>query len=58
MPYKSDKQRRYMHWAAEHGKIEQSVVDKFDAEERAKNKKGKKFKKFHKYLTGEDDAES
>lgn len=30
MPYKSDKQRRYMHWASSHGKISKKVVKEFD----------------------------
>jgi hypothetical protein len=38
MPYKSDKQRRYMHAAAERGDISESVVDEFD-----KASKGKKL---------------
>lgn len=38
MPYKSDRQRRYMHAAAERGDISESVVDEFD-----KASKGKKL---------------
>lgn len=30
MPYKSDKQRRYMNWAASEGKIKKSVVNEFN----------------------------
>lgn len=30
MPYKSEKQRRYMNWAGEHGKIDKSVVNEFN----------------------------
>lgn len=39
MPYVSDRQRRYMHWAKAHGKIDPKVVDEFDAAERRKNEK-------------------
>jgi hypothetical protein len=31
MPFKSEKQRRYMHWAASKGKISPKVVDEFEA---------------------------
>lgn len=45
MPYKSTKQRKYMHWAAEHGKISKAVVEEFDkAEKRAKQSTTKKSK--------------
>ena len=37
MPYKSDAQRRYMHWAMEHGKIGKKTVKEYD-----KKSKGKK----------------
>ena len=30
MPYVSDAQRRYMHWARAHGKIKPKVVEEFD----------------------------
>jgi len=30
MPFKSEKQRRYMNWAASKRKIKQSVVDEFN----------------------------
>ena len=30
MPYVSDAQRRYMHWAKAHGKIKPKVVEEFD----------------------------
>ena len=30
MPYTSDKQRRYFHYAEEHGKISPKVVNEFD----------------------------
>lgn len=30
MPYKSEKQRRYMNWAANEGKISKGVVDEFN----------------------------
>ncbi len=42
MPYKSAKQARYMHWAAAHGKLDKSVVAKFDREEEAKAHKSVK----------------
>lgn len=40
MPYVSNRQRRYMHWAATHGKIDPKVVEEFDAAERRKHAKG------------------
>ncbi len=57
MPYKSEKQRKYMNWAAEHGKIDKSVVNEFNqASKGMKNLpehvKGSKFKKMHKALKG------
>lgn len=30
MPYKSDQQRKYFHWAEKEGKIKKSTVDEFD----------------------------
>lgn len=30
--YKSDRQRKYMNWAASKGKIKQSIVDEFNEE--------------------------
>lgn len=30
MPFKSDKQRRFMNWAAAHGKIKKPIVDEFN----------------------------
>lgn len=46
MPYKSEKQRKYMHWAAEKGKIDPKVVAEFDRKERLeKIKKHLKNKK-------------
>lgn len=30
MPFKSEKQRRFMNWAASKGKIKQSVVNEFN----------------------------
>jgi len=36
MPYKSDKQRRYMHAAAERGEIKKSVVEEFDQASKGK----------------------
>lgn len=30
MPFKSEQQRKYMNWAAEHGKIKQSIVDEYN----------------------------
>jgi hypothetical protein len=36
MPYVSDRQRRYMHWAAAHGELDPKVVEEFDAAERRK----------------------
>jgi hypothetical protein len=57
MPYKSDKQRKYMHWAAEKGKIDPEVVEEFDAEERSRNRKSsRKFKRLNRYLGGKEDA--
>lgn len=49
MPYSSDKQRRYLHWAAEHGEVSPKVVEKFDKESKIakmlkKNKKKKESK--------------
>lgn len=41
MPYKSDKQRRYMNWAASQGIIKQSVVDKFNRESKGATKEMK-----------------
>lgn len=37
MPYKSDKQRKYMNWAASEGKIKQSVVDDFNTASKGLN---------------------
>lgn len=49
MPFKSSKQRRYMHWAANKGKIAQSVVDKFEDEtKKAKKEKYSKLKRMMK----------
>ena len=31
MPFKSKRQQRYMHWAADHGKVSPKVVQEFDA---------------------------
>lgn len=52
MPFKSDRQRRYMNWAAAHGKIKQSVVDEFnqaskgmDLPDKARNERIKKHLK-------------
>lgn len=36
MPYASDAQRRYMHWAEEHGKIKKSTVDEYDQASKGK----------------------
>lgn len=36
-PYKSLKQERYMNWAAQHGKIKQSVVDEFNKASKGKD---------------------
>lgn len=36
MPYKSDRQRRYMHAAAERGDISESVVEEFDRASKGK----------------------
>ena len=36
MPYKSDRQRRYMHAAAERGEIKKSVVEEFDRASKGK----------------------
>jgi hypothetical protein len=48
MPFKSDKQRRYMNWAAAHGKIKKSVVDEFnDASKGKKLPEKAKHKKTH-----------
>lgn len=47
MPYKSDKQRKYMHWAAEKGKIDRKVVEEFDRKERLE-----KIKKYLKKKSG------
>lgn len=32
MPYKSDAQRRWMHWAEEHGKIKKGTAHRWDEE--------------------------
>ena len=48
VPYKSDRQRRYMHAAAARGEIKKSVVEEFDRATKGKKlperapKKGKK----------------
>lgn len=48
MPYVSDKQRKYMNWAAQNGKIDPKVVNEFN-----KASKGLKFKRIKKSLKGE-----
>ncbi len=48
MPYKSDQQRKYFHWAEEQGKIKPSVVKEFD--EASKGKKLPKYVKTKKAL--------
>lgn len=53
LPFSSDKQRKYMNWAAEHGKIKQSVVDEYNQASKGLKlpesapKKKKSFKKLH-----------
>lgn len=41
MPYKSNQQRKYFHWAEEQGKISPKVVKEFD-----QASKGKKLPKY------------
>lgn len=48
MPYKSDQQRKYFHYAESVGKIKPSVVKEFD--EASKGKKLPKFVKLKKKL--------
>jgi hypothetical protein len=47
MPYSSNKQRRYMNWAASKGKIKQSIVNEFNKESKGMDlpERSKKAKK-------------
>lgn len=47
MPYTSDKQRRYFHYAEEQGKIAPSVVHEFDEASKGKKLPEKVKKKAH-----------
>jgi hypothetical protein len=48
MPYKSDAQRRYFHYAQKAGKIKKSVVDEYDEE--SKGKDLPEYKRLKKYF--------
>jgi hypothetical protein len=52
MPFKSNKQRRYMNWAASKGKIDQKVVDEFNDASKGLElpEKANKYKKISKYF--------
>lgn len=54
MPYASDKQRRYMHWAADHGKIKKSTVEEYDKASKGKDlpEKVDHFKKLKEKFRG------
>lgn len=55
MPYKSDSQRRYFHWAESQGKISPKVVNEFDKASKGKKlpekKKPSRFSKLSEYLS-------
>lgn len=58
MPFSSDKQRRFMNWAASKGKIKQSTVNEFNKESKGldlselapKMPKGPRFPKIKKMM--------
>lgn len=52
MPYKSDKQRRYMNWAAKQGKISKDVVDEYNKASKGMKlpEKANKFKRLKKAM--------
>jgi hypothetical protein len=54
MPFVSQKQRRYMNWAAEHGKIKKSTVDEFNKASKGMKlpERAPKFKKLKKMFQG------
>lgn len=57
MPFRSDRQRRYMNWAASKGKIKKSVVNEFNKASKGMDlpeqvSKNDRFNKLKKYMKG------
>lgn len=50
MPFKSEAQRRYMNWAAEHGKISKAVVGEFNEASKGKDLPERKKKNIKKAI--------